>query len=74
MQLAVAAVAECPVVADAATAHAFYILHLPMATLIAFFVVQTSLHPALKYTIIVVLAVGLTLAVSVVLRAPWSRV
>ena len=41
----------------------FYILHLPMATLIAFFVVQTSLHPALKYTIIVVLAVGVTLAV-----------
>ena len=41
----------------------FYILHLPMATLIAYFVVQTSLTPALKYTIIVVMAVGLTLAV-----------
>lgn len=41
----------------------FYILHLPIATLIAFFVVQTSLHPTLKYTAIVVLAVGLTLAV-----------
>jgi len=40
----------------------FYILHLPMATLIAYFIVQTSLDPALKYTIIVVLAVSMTLA------------
>jgi peptidoglycan/LPS O-acetylase OafA/YrhL len=41
----------------------FYILHLPIATLIAWFVVQTPLHPTLQYTAIVVLAVGLTLAV-----------
>lgn len=30
----------------------FYILHLPLATLIAYFVVQTPLDPNLKYTIV----------------------
>ena len=40
----------------------FYILHLPLATLIAYFVVQTSLPPGIKYTIIVLAAIGLSLA------------
>lgn len=40
----------------------FYILHLPLATLIASFVVHLSLHPALKYTLIVILAVAATWA------------
>lgn len=40
----------------------FYILHLPMATLIAYFIVQTSLSPGLKYSIIVLAAIGLSLA------------
>jgi peptidoglycan/LPS O-acetylase OafA/YrhL len=40
----------------------FYILHLPLATLIAYFVVRTSLPPGLKYTIIVVAAIALSLA------------
>lgn len=40
----------------------FYILHLPLATLTAYFVVQTSLPPGLKYTIIVLAAIALSLA------------
>jgi peptidoglycan/LPS O-acetylase OafA/YrhL len=40
----------------------FYILHLPLATLVACLVVRTSLPAGLKYTIIVIAAVGLSLA------------
>jgi hypothetical protein len=40
----------------------FYILHLPLATLIAYFIVQTSLAPSIKYTTIVLGAIALSLA------------
>ena len=40
----------------------FYILHLPLATLVAYFVVRTSLPAGLKYTVIVVAAIALSLA------------
>lgn len=40
----------------------FYILHLPLATLIAYFIVRTSIPPGIKYTIIVLAAVALSLA------------
>jgi glucans biosynthesis protein C len=39
----------------------FYILHLPLATLIAYFVVRTEFAPGVKYTIIVLGAIGLSL-------------
>ena len=40
----------------------FYILHLPLATLVAYFVVQAPLHPAAKYAIIVLATTGLAMA------------
>ncbi len=40
-----------------------YILHLPVATLVAYYVIQLDVSPAAKYTLIVLAAIGLTFAI-----------
>lgn len=56
------------------TSYPFYILHLPVATLVGYFIVRLQAVVAVKYLLIVILATGLTfLLCEIVRRIPALR-